>query len=151
MDPVTLAAGAIALLAPYLAKAGAEFAGEAGKAAWSLAGRLLGRLRSAVQDKPPERQALEEFADGASGSAATAQAMLQGVIQDDPELAADVSHLLQEVKRLGPTLVVVQRIKEAEDVVGVEARRLRSGSVQVTQESEKAKNITGVRIEDDIG
>jgi hypothetical protein len=151
MDPLTLAAGAIALLSPYLAKAGAEFAGEAGKAAWQLASRLLGRIRLAVQGSPPERQALEQFAAGASGSAAPAQAMLQGVLQADPQLAEDVSQLLREVKQLGPAVVVVQRIKEAEDAVGVEARRLRAGSVEVTQEIEKGKNITGVRITDDIG
>jgi hypothetical protein len=151
MDPVTLAAGAIALLGPYLAKAGAEFAGEAGKAAWGLAGRLLGRLRSAVRDKPPDRQALEEFAEGNDGSAAPAQAMLQRVLQSDPELAAEIGQLLAQVKQLGPSVVVVQRVEEAEDAVGVEARRFIKGSVEVTQEMKKAKNITGVRLTDDIG
>jgi len=151
MDPVTLAAGAIALLTPYLAKAGTEFAGEAGKAAWGLAGRLLGRLRSAVTGKPREQEALEAFSSEPADSATKTQAVLEGVLKADPELAREVEQILQEVKRLGPSVSVVQKIKEAEDVAGVRARRIRSGSVEVEQDVEKAKNVTGVQIEDDIG
>jgi hypothetical protein len=151
MDPATLAAGAIALLTAYLAKAGAEFAGEGGKAAWRLAGRLLDRLRSAVKDTPRERKALEDFSSEPRGSATATQEMLQSVFEKDHALAGEVDHFLQEVKRLGPSVSVVQRIKEAEDVVGVKARRIRSGSVEANQEVERGKNITGVQIEDDIG
>ena len=151
MDPVTLAAGAIALLTPYLAKAGAEFAGEAGKAAWGLASRLLGRLRSAVTGKPQEQEALEAFSSEPAGSAAKTQEMLEGVLKADPELAREVEHILQEVKRLGPAVSVVQQIKKAEDVAGVKARRIRSGSVEVKQDVEEAKNVTGAQFEDDIG
>jgi len=151
MDPVTLAAGAIALLTAYLTKAGAEFAGEGGKAAWRLASRLLGRLRSAVTGKPREQEALEAFSSEPVGSAAKTQEMLEGVLKANPELGGEIAQILQEVKRLGPNVSVVQRIKEAEDVAGVKARRIRSGSVEVNQEIEKSKNVTGVQIGDDIG
>jgi hypothetical protein len=151
MDPATLAAGAIALLTPYLAKAGTEFAGEAGKAAWRLAGRLLDRLQSAVRDKPRQQKTLEDFSSEPSSSAAATQEMLKRMLEKDRTLAGEVDSILQEVKRLGPSVSVVQRMKEAEDVVAVKARRIRSGSVEVNQEVEKGRNITGVQIEDDIG
>jgi hypothetical protein len=151
MDPATLAAGAIALLVTFLKAAGTEFAEEGGKAAWRLASRLLDRIRSSVKNRPPEREVLEAFTDNADGSTATMREMLRRRLEEDRALAVEVNEILQEVKQLGPSLFVVQRIKEAEDAVGVEARRIRSGSVEVNQEIERGKNITGVRIEDDLG
>lgn len=151
MDPVTIAAGAIALLGPFFGKAGSEFAGEAGKAAWRLASRILDRIRSAVQDKPDERKALEDFSREPDASAESAQLMLRSLLEKDPGLARELDDMLQSVKRLGPGVSVVQRVKDAEEVVGVKARRIRSGSVMVDQEVDKAGSVTGATIEDDIG
>ena len=151
MDPTTLAAGAIALLIPYLAKAGEEFAGEGGKAAWRLAGRLLDRLRTAFKDRPREQRTLENFSREPSGSSTAVQEMLQSVIEQDPDLGREIDHILQEVKRLGPNVLVSQHINEAEEVIGLRAGRIRSGSVEVNQEIGKGKNITGAEFKGDIG
>lgn len=151
MDPATLAAGAIALLTPYLTRAGTEFAGEGGRAAWRLASRLLGRLRSAFAGNRPERETLEAFSSEPAGSAAKTQEMLEAAFGSNPELAGQVGQILQQVKRLGPDVYVVQRIAEAEEVAGVKARGIRSGAVQVNQEVKKAKNVTGVEIDGELG
>ncbi len=121
MDPISLAAGAVALLSPYLARASAEFAGAAGKAAWGLAGRLFDRLKNAVADKPVEHSALENLSREPEKAAPAAQAALQTLFATDTSLAEEVAGLLAEVKRLGPQVLVTQRIKEAEDIVGVKA------------------------------
>jgi hypothetical protein len=151
MDPITLAAGAVALLTAFLGKAGGEFAGEAGRAAWGLASRLFGRLRSAVQDKPQEQQVLDNFSAEPAVAAAPAREMLQGLLARDPALAAEISDVLAQIKQLGPTVTVNQRITEAETVVGVEARRLRAGTINVDQQVDKGGSVTGVKIGDDFG
>jgi hypothetical protein len=151
MDPVTLAAGAIALLTAFFAKAGEAFAGEGGKAAWQLAGRLFDRFRLAVKNKPGDRQVLEDFSSNPADSAPIAEGMVTELLAQDSALAADVQAILQAVKDLGPTVVVSQRVRIAEDVVGIEARRIRSGSIEVNQQIEEGRNITGLRIEDEIG
>jgi len=51
---------------------------------------------------------------------------------------------------MGPVLEVVQRMKEAEGVVGIEAGRVASGTARVTQEIDVAKQVTGMKI-DSIG
>ena len=148
MDPATLAAGAITLLTAYLAKAGAEFAEEGGKAAWRLAGRLLDRLRLAVKGKPREQKALEEFSGDPSGVRVATQEMLQRMFEENAAQWNDIDRILQEVKRLGPDVSNDQRIQEAEKVVGVKARHMSSGALRVNQEIEKGTDITGLEIED---
>jgi hypothetical protein len=151
VDPATLAAGAIALLTAYLTKAGEEFAGEGGKAAWRLAGRLLDRLRTAFQDRPRERRTIENFSHEPSGSAATAQEMLERALEQDSELSEEIDRILREVKRLGPGILISQHIEEAERVIGLRAGNIRSGSVEVNQEIGKGKDITGIEFTGDIG
>ena len=50
----------------------------------------------------------------------------------------------------GANVKVVQRMTEAEQLVGVKARRLARGNVDVTQEVDKAKKVTGAEF-DEIG
>ena len=77
--------------------------------------------------------------------------MLQSLLARDPALAAEISDVLAQIKQLGPTVTVNQRITEAETVVGVEARRLRAGTINVDQQVDKGGSVTGVKIGDDFG
>jgi hypothetical protein len=147
MDPVTLAAAAVALLGPYIARTGAEFAGEAGKAAWALAGRLLTRLRDALNGD----EAFDEFERQPDQAAPAAQVAIQRLLERDRELAAEVAALLEDVKRLGPHVLVTQRIRDAEDVVGLQARSVRgSASVDVQQDMVQGRRIVGAQF-DELG
>ena len=47
-------------------------------------------------------------------------------------------------------MLVVQRMDEAERLVGVEARRIKSGKVEVQQDVKNAKDVIGVKV-DEIG
>lgn len=150
MDPTTLAAGAVALLSPYLSRAATDFAGQAGKAAWELAGSLLERLRSAVQGRPTEQRALDDLARNPEAVDPALRA-LQALFENDPSLAAEVAGILAEVKRLGPHVLVTQRIKDAEEVVGVKAKRVRgTASVDVAQDMDKARRVVGAEL-DELG
>ena len=69
----------------------------------------------------------------------------------DPALAQDLSVILDTVKRSGPGVRVVQAMQEAENVVGIKAKALRRGAVEVHQTvAGKASGVTGADI-DEIG
>jgi hypothetical protein len=149
MDPVTLAAAAVALLKPFLARSSDEFAGQAGNAAWRLAERLFDRLRGAATESRSARASLRDLQRAPERSQAAEEAICHA-LERDPALAEEVGAIIAQVKKLGPTVVVTQRIKEAEDAVGVKAGRLRAGSVDVSQDVEKADRVTGAEF-DEIG
>lgn len=150
MDPATIAASAAALLAPYLKKAAEDFVGEAGNYVQEKAKLLWQKLRAKLDGDPPAKEALDRFeADpGAHGEAF--QAKLEEKIAQDPPLSDELSSELAEIKRNAPYVRVVQKMGEAEDLVGVKAKRLKRGTVDVTQDVDKAKNVTGGEF-DEIG
>ena len=62
MDPITsLAASAVAILAPYLVEAGHEFAKETGKAAGGKIGALYTALKNRFKRKSSGKEALSEL------------------------------------------------------------------------------------------
>lgn len=150
MDPVSIAAGVGALLAPYLKKAAEEFAGEAGKYAQEKAKALWEKLRAKFESDPPAEKTLERFEADPDGARSDFEAQVKKKAEEDPSLRDELAQALAEVKRQAPHVKVVQRIKEAEELTGVEARRLTRGTVDVTQEIDKGKKVTGVKL-DEIG
>ena len=62
MDPIaSLAASVVAVLSPYLAKAGEEFAKEAGKTAANKFGALYQFLKTRFKKKPAAKEALADL------------------------------------------------------------------------------------------
>src|SRR5687768_9415265 len=62
MDPIaSLSASAVAVLAPYLAKAGEEFAKVTGKAAAGKIDELYQALKARFNNKPIAKEALADF------------------------------------------------------------------------------------------
>lgn len=150
MDPVSIAAGVGALLAPYLKKAAEEFAGEAGKYVQEKAKGLWEKLRAKFEGDPPAEKTLERFEADPEGARPDFEAQLEKKVTEDPSLRDELAQALAELKRQAPYVRVVQRLKEAEEVTGVEARRLARGTVDVTQDLEKGKKVVGVKL-DEIG
>ena len=150
MDPVTLAASVAALVAPYLRKAGEEFVGEAGQYVQKKAGELWGKLRAKFDSDPRTKAVLDAFeADPETGSEEFKGAIEEKATSDKPwsdGLAAEVT----EIKKRAPGVLVVQRMGQAERLVGVEAGRIKSGKVEVQQDVENAKDVIGVKV-DEIG
>jgi hypothetical protein len=102
MDPTTisaLAAGMVAVLAPYLAKAGEEFAKEVGKAASDKLGALCQMVKARLQAHPAGAKALAEVAakpeDEAARSALRLE--LEKQMEADPAWAGTLRQLLDEV------------------------------------------------------
>ena len=150
MDPATIAAGVVALLAPYLKKAGEEFAGEAGKIVLEKAGGLWQRLRAAFDGDAPATAVLDEFEREPSANSDQLRTTLEAKMGADRPLADDVAAAIAEIKRAAPYVRVVQRMTEAETLVGIKAKRLKAGTIDVTQDVGTATNVTGVEL-DEIG
>jgi hypothetical protein len=143
MDPATIAAGAAALLAPYLKKAGEEFAGEAGKYVQEKARLLWQKIRAKLDGDPPAKVVLDKFEANPDAHAEEFKAKVAEKIGSDKPLGEQISADVADVKAKAPYVRVVLNITDAERAIGVRAARLNAGTVDVT--------ITGGTVKDAIG
>jgi hypothetical protein len=150
MDPVTIAAAVGALFAPYFNKAAEAFAGEAGKYVHGKVKDMWEKLRARVAGDQQASAALDRFERDPDGARPDLEKVVEKQAAADTALRDELAETLAEIKRQAPNVKVVQQMTEAEDVVGVKARRLARGNVDVTQEVYKAKKVTGVEL-DEIG
>ena len=150
MDPATLAASVAALLAPYVKKAGEEFVGEAGRFVQQKAGQLWQKLRTKLDADPRTKAVLDAFETDPDAGSEAFQTTVEETLTTDKPLADELSADVAEIKRRAPGIWVVQRMDEAESVVGLKAGRMKSGTVAVEQDIKKGTNVTGVEI-DEIG
>lgn len=100
MDPVTsLAATAVAVIAPYLARVGEGFAEETGRAAAAKIGPLYKALKARFQNKPAAQEALEDLESNPMDEDAQTALNLQlkKQMKADSELAETVRKLLEEI------------------------------------------------------
>ena len=65
--------------------------------------------------------------------------------EQDPEFAAELKKRIDEI---GPQITVFQEIKKGKNVIGVDADKIRSGAVGVTQKAEEVEGMTGVRVKE---
>jgi len=150
MDPATIAASIATLFIPYLKKAGEDFVGEAGKFVQDKAKALWIKLRARLDGDPLSKVVLDEFERDPEAHADNFRAKIEEKVAADKPLSEEIAADVTEIKRKAPYVRVVQHMKEAEDIVGVKAKRLKSGTVDVHQSVDKAKKVTGVDI-DEIG
>ncbi len=114
MDPIaltTLASQVMALLTPYLTKAGEEFASQFGDAAFEQCKRLYDAVRArfmkeAPKDRGNAAQALDALAKDPDMASAV-QTKLARILQADP----DFTNTLKQILRPGP----LQDIQVGED------------------------------------
>src|SRR6185295_10126223 len=102
MDPITsLAATAVAALAPYLAKAGEKFAEETGKAMADKIGILYQALKTRFVDKPAAQEALADLEANPSNEDAKGALRLQLTkqIKADPTFKDTLGELLNDIDK----------------------------------------------------
>jgi len=102
MDPISaLAASTVAVLAPYLAAAGQEFAKEAGKVAVGKIGALYNTLKARFGNKPSVNKALTalESKPGDTKAQAALQRQLKNEMKNDKDLVATLEKFLAEIKQ----------------------------------------------------
>ncbi len=97
MDPITLAAAAATLLAPYLAKAGEKAAEEIGKKLPDAVGKVWGAITAKFKGKPAAEGAAHELiakpADEDNQEAFNVQ--LRKALKEDSAFAAELERLLR--------------------------------------------------------
>jgi len=146
MDPATIAAGAAALLAPYLKKAGEDFIGEAGKYAQEKARGLWQKIRAKLDGDAPAKDVLDRFEKDPDAHGPAFQAKVEETLAADPPLARAVSAAVADVKRNAPSIRVVQNITDAEEAIALRANRMTAGTADVTVTAARVKKSIAVDI-----
>lgn len=97
MDIPALAASAVALLSPYLAKTSEAFAKKVGDAAFAGVGKLVARVREKLADPVAELEAAPEDED----NRALLRIQLKKALQADPAFEKEIRALVEDVKAKG--------------------------------------------------
>jgi hypothetical protein len=143
MDPVTIGATVVSILTPYVADAGKELVKTAGEAGLEKIKELLHWLKGKFAGDPVAASDLSRFEKDPKTFAPALQATVATKVKDDPAFAAEIG---QRVKDLGPIITIIQNFDEARNLVGLEADRLGSGKVSVTQTGKTADGVKGAVI-----
>ena len=143
MDSAALATTTLAVLTPYLVKGVEGFVSEAGKDAYEKCKSLLSLLKARLSSDPAASEQLARFEEKPHRYRQALESLLAEKLTTDSVLGNQIHELLQD---MGPSLKIIQKINEAEDVTGVEADEMESGDLHVEQEIGKGKGIKGASI-----
>jgi hypothetical protein len=102
MDPnIALATSVVATLAPYLVKAGEEFAKEVGKTAVSKIETLYQFLNKRFKNHPSAKEALDDLKTKPDDEDAQAalRVQIKKLLKADPTLVKTIQQMLDEIKQ----------------------------------------------------
>lgn len=146
MEPITmsLASTVMSILMPYAKEGIDEFVKTAGKDAYEKAKGLVDSLKNNWSRDKEATAALENF----EKNPGRYQFVLKDILDEQLETNNDLSKEVQKIiNDMGPDLEIIQKMKEAENVVGLKADSMTSGKVTIMQDIEKARNTTGADVE----
>jgi|SRR5687768_219091 len=143
MDPISLAATVIGIVSPYVAKGAQELISHVGQEAYEKTKQLVTYLKDKWTGNDEASSTLKNFEQKPERHEKALQDILEEQLSNDPQLAAEVEKQVNELK---PYLEVFQKMKKGEDVVGIEADEMKSGTAKVAQEIDEGKNIKGAVI-----
>lgn len=105
----TVAASAIAILAPYIAKAGESFAEKAGEKLAEKAGALYQAIKNKFKSDTDAEQtiALVEAKPDSKARMSALEEILTDKMKEDPDFAATVNRLVEEAKEADSNKVLV--------------------------------------------
>jgi hypothetical protein len=137
-----LAAAAISIVAPYIAKGAEAFAQAAGEQAVGAVKALADRLRTWWSGDPVAEAAAEHLPADPQKYSRTLGNLLAQELNTNQDFAAELQALVDGV---GPHIDVVQRIEIADGITGADIDELVRGSVRVEQQMTEARNVTGFK------
>lgn len=146
MDQIimTLAGKVMSLLVPYAASTAQDFINTIGELGYEKAKTLLNKLKAKWSGDTGSSVILEKFENEPEQFKAAMEAILQQKLSQDQTLVEELSKMMIE---MGPTLEIIQRMDEAENITGLEAQEMSRGKVSIEQDVKKAKNLTGAKID----
>ena len=100
MDPATLAAAALAVLAPYMIKAGEKMAEKIGETLPENAGKLWTALTGKFKGKPAAEDAAQDLAKNPADEDAQVvfRVQLKKALAEDPEFLAALGALVKKAE-----------------------------------------------------
>lgn len=143
MDPLTIGAAVVTILAPYAKDAGTELVKTAGEAGVQKTKDLLHWLKARFAGDPVATSDITRFEKDPTGFASGLKETIDKKAGEDAAFAAEVS---RRVKDVAPALTIIQRGDYVKGRVGVDADAINSGSVSVLQESKTSVDETAVRV-----
>jgi hypothetical protein len=138
MPATEIATAAIAILVPYLAKAGDALAKKAGEAAWAKAAEIYGAIKArfekeSTKDSYPQ-QTLTRFEEQPELRKATMQAVLQELLQEDQQFTQTLAKLLKDAE--GADVEAVFNIKVFGGKVGEIINAVTIGELTINKPDE---------------
>jgi hypothetical protein len=143
MDPATIGATVVTILAPYVADAGKEVVKAAGELGLQKAKSLLAWLKEQFADDPVATSDLSRFEKNPEAFAPGLEATIAKKAEDDKNFSAEITN---RVNDLAPVLTVIQNFRDARDMTGIKAGTVRRGELSSTQGGETAANVTGIDV-----
>ncbi len=134
MDPaiIDISTKVMAVLLPFITKGAEEFASKVGDAAYEKAQTLLTLLKQRWSGDHEAKESLALYEQKPQRYQAVLEDILQEKLAEDHDLFIQVVRLLQE---MGPTLEIIQHMEEGKNIIGLEAREMKSGRARVTQQT----------------
>jgi hypothetical protein len=142
MDPVTanLATSVMTVLIPYAAKGAEEFAKSVGKDAYEKAKSLLSILKTRWAGDKEAMDTLTRFKEKPERYQTVLEDILVEKVAQDKELAKE---LFNQLNNMGPELEIIQKMKEARRVRGLEVEEMNKGRARVYQDIERSEDLGG--------
>ena len=101
MDPATLAATALTVLTPYLAKAGGAVAGKIGEVLPEQAGKLWTAINAKFAGRPAAEEAVKDLSHDPADedNQAALRKELRKALSEDAQFMADLGPLLENARK----------------------------------------------------
>lgn len=128
MDPAALASAVVSVLGPYVTKGVEEFTKAAGEAAFQKAKQLFATLKTRWVGDAAAADQLARFEKKPEVYAPTLKDILEENIQQDSQLAGQLE---QTVKQMGPSLQIILKMAQAEDVTALKAKEFTTGKANI--------------------
>ena len=144
MDPATIAASVVTLLAPYVKDAGQELVKTVGDVGVRKVRDLLSLLKQRFASDPAAAQDLSRFEKEPAKRADDLKETIVAKVQADPAFADEIT---QRVNDLGPVIVAVQEFDVLERATNVRAGSMESGSLSATQKGKTGTDVKNVDID----
>jgi hypothetical protein len=143
MDPATLAASAVAILTPYVSKAGKELVDTVGQLAYDHAKKLFTSLKARWSNDPVAADTLSRFEKKPEVHGPALQEIVEERVQTDNELREEIDRTAQE---LGPQLNVFLKLTTGENVTAVDIENAKRGKINASVEAGDLRNSSVAKI-----
>ena len=140
MEPITIAATAIGILGPFVAKGAEEFVKTAGKEAYEKTKKLFATLKTRWSGDEEAMSTLTNFEKKPDRYESVLKSILQEDLAKDPNFRTELARQLEQI---GPYVEVIQKMKKGEDIIGIQVDEMNKGKAIVNQEIDEAKNVQG--------